>query len=144
MNRLSIIALSVLVFVLIGPAIGSMVVAGSRGGDFTQRVFMVSYVFGIVPALLAGAAYGVLRLRATDVAPPWSLRAAMGAGAGFFGCFVFVAFGATYTLVTAGTSTFRGELDFYGLIFLAGVPAGAICALLMRDWRRSRTLSHSL
>jgi len=140
MNRFSIIAVSLLVFGLIGPAIGSMVVAGSRGGDLSQRVFMVSYVFGIGPALLAGATYGMLRLRATDVAPPWYRRAAMGAGAGFFGCLVFVVFGATYTLVTAGTSTFRGELDFYGLTFLAGVPAGAICALLMRGWLRSRTI----
>jgi hypothetical protein len=141
MKRFSIIAVSSLVFGSIGPSLGAVVVAmTTRHGDFAHHLFPLSYAFGIVPALVAGAIYGVLRLRIGTETLSWRRRAGLGAFSGFIGCLVFVTLGATYTLVTAGTATFRSELDFYGLEFLAGIPAGVICAVVLGPWLRTTAI----
>ena len=137
MKRFRNIAFSILLFGLVGPAIGALVVSVSRGGDFSSRLLPLSYVFGIVPALIAGASYGVMRLRA-KASLPWHLRAVRGAVAGLIGSLVCVALGSTYTLLTASMSTLRSELGFYGLMIVAGVSAGAFCAVLMGHPQRKR------
>lgn len=136
MKRFRTIALSAALFGLIGPAIGGVVVAVSRGGDYPSRLLPLSYVFGVLPALLAGSIYGVMRLRAQDTSLPWYFRAARGAAAGLMGCFVLVFLGAIYTLVTASVATLRSELGFFGLTIVSGVTAGAVCALFIGHRRR--------
>ena len=136
MKRFRTIASSAVLFGAVGPAIGSLVVLGSRGGDFSSRLLPLSYVFGILPALVAGVIYGVMRLRAQDTSLPWYFRAARGAAAGLMGCLIMVILGSIYTLVTASVATLRSELGFYFLTIVSGVTAGAVCALFIGHRRR--------
>jgi hypothetical protein len=136
MARFRTIAVSILVFGLVGPAIGAVVVFVSRGGDFPPALLPLSYVFGIVPALIAGTIYGVMRLRAKDSPFSWHARIIRGALAGLIGSLVFALLGSTYTLLTASVSTLQSELGFYRLMIAAGVSAGAVCAFLIGNRRR--------
>ena len=138
MKRFRTIAISAALFALLGPAIGGVVVLVSRGGDFSSRLLPLSYVFGVLPALVAGAIYGVMRLRAQDMSLPWYLRATRGAAAGLMGCIIMVLLGSIFTLVTASVATLRSELGFYGLTILSGVTAGAVCALFIGHRRGER------
>src|SRR4030095_14828796 len=98
MRRFRIIAISAIVFGSIGPMIGGTLVFISRGGDYSTRLIPLSYVFGLIPALLAGITFGVMRLRAHDQPFPWHGRVIRGAFAGLIGSLVFVVLGAIYTL----------------------------------------------
>jgi hypothetical protein len=124
------VAGTLLVFGLAGPAVGGLVVFLPRG-DFSLELMGLAHVFGLGPALVAGALFSVVRLRKKDALFPWHARARWGAGAGLIGSLVFVILGGTYTLVTAGTSTLQHELRFHGWMLMAGVSAGATCALVM-------------
>ena len=143
MKRIRTITSSILLFGIAGPPIGALVVLASRGWDFPSRLVPLSYAFGIVPALIAGATYGVIRSRAGDSPPPWHIRALRGVGAGLIGSLVFVSLGSAYTLLTASISTLRGELGFYRLMIVAGALAGAVCAVLMGHVGRAPRHSQS-
>jgi hypothetical protein len=137
MGRFLTIASTAMLFGAVGPGIGALVVFAYRGA-IEARAVPLAYVFGILPALVAGAIFGAARFRARGVPFPWQARALRGAGAGLAGCLLFILVGSTYTLVTAEMSTLRGELSFYGVMLVAGVLAGVVCALLMgRWWRRA-------
>jgi len=125
-------AMTTLVFGAVGPAIGAVVIWLQRPPGSFQKVVLLSYVFGGVPTLVAGVAYG--RLRSRESGPPsrWHTRALLGATAGLFGCFMFFLFVSVYDLLTVSDATLR-DLDFRFLrrLIVAGVPAGTICALLI-------------
>lgn len=53
---------TVLVFAVLGPLIGAVPVALATGTDFEPTFFILAYVVGGVPFLLAGAAIAVVRI----------------------------------------------------------------------------------
>ena len=91
------------------------------------NVLALSYVFGGIPALIAGAAYGGFSARGYVAAFRWYTRALVGAVAGVFGCLVFFLLVCAYDRLTVGDVYLR----FLPRLVSAGVPAGMICALLV-------------
>lgn len=118
---------TVLVFGVAGPAIGAAVIWLERPPTSFGNVLALSYVFGGIPALIAGAAYGGLRARGYGCAFRWYTRALVGALAGLFGCLVFFVLVSGYDMLTVGDVDFR----FFRRLAVAGIPAGTICALLV-------------
>lgn len=136
MKTLRAIAMTTIVFGAVGPAIGAMVIWLQRPpGGFTD-VVLLSYVFGGIPALIAGVAYGGLRARGNGSPSRWYARALLGASAGLFGCLVFFLFVSVYDLLTVPEPTL-GDLDirFLRRLVVAGIPAGTVCALLIGSGR---------
>jgi hypothetical protein len=97
---------------------------------------LLSYVFGGMPALIAGVAYGGLRARGNGSPRRWYTRSLLGASAGLFGCLVFFLFVSGYDLLTVPEQTV-GDLDirFLRRLIAAGIPAGIVCALLVGSGR---------
>jgi len=118
---------TVVVFGVAGPAIGAAVVWLQRPPTGFGNVVALSYIFGGIPALIAGAAYGGLRARGYGSAFRWYTRALVGAVAGLFGCLVFFLLVSAYDLLTVGDVYLR----FLPRLVVAGIPAGMICALLV-------------
>jgi len=116
----------IVVFGVAGPAIGAAVVWLQRPPTSFGTVVALSYIFGAIPALLAGAAYGGLRARGYGAAR-WYTQALVGALAGLFGCLVFFLLVAGYDLLTVG----RVDLRFLPRLVVSGIPAGMLCALLV-------------
>jgi hypothetical protein len=92
MRTFRTIAVTTAVFGAVGPAIGAIVIWLERPPTGFSNVVLLSYVFGGIPALIAGAAYGGVRARDNDLPPRWYVRALLGAGAGLVGCLVFFLF----------------------------------------------------
>ena len=133
MKNLRAIALSAVVFGVVGPAIGALTIWLERPPTGFRTVVLLSYVFGGVPALIAGVAYGGVRARGHGSPARWYVRAVLGAGAGLVGCLVFFLFLSAYDLWTIPERTIRDlEIRFLWRLLIAGIPAGAICALLTR------------
>ena len=133
MRTFRTIAVTTAVFGAVGPAIGAMVIWLERPPTGFSKVVLLSYVFGGLPALIAGAAYGAVRARGNDLPPRWYVRALLGAGAGLVGCLVFFLLVSVYDLLTISERTLRDlEIGFLRRLVIAGVPAGAVCALLRR------------
>jgi hypothetical protein len=130
------IVVTVVVFGVAGPAIGAAVVWLERPPTGFRNVVALSYIFGGIPALIAGAAYGGLKARGYGAAFRWYTRALVGAGAGLFGCLVFFLLVSGYDLLTVGDVYLR----FLPRLVIAGIPAGMICALLVSPMQSSRSL----
>jgi hypothetical protein len=129
MKNLRAIAMTTVVFGAVGPAIGAAVIWLERPPGGFRDVLLLSYVFGGIPALIAGVAYGGLSARRKGSPPRWYMRALLGASAGLFGCLVFFLFVSGYDLLTISERTV-GDLDI-GLLrrlVRAGIPAGTVCA----------------
>jgi hypothetical protein len=139
LRKLGAIAMTTVVFGAVGPAIGAVVIWLQRPPGGFRDVVLLSYVFGGIPALIAGAAYGGLRARGNGSPSLAYTRALLGASAGVFGCLVFFLFVSGYDLLTVPDWTV-GDLDirFLRRLVLAGIPAGTICALLMDPGRARR------
>jgi hypothetical protein len=136
MKNLRAIAMSTVVFGAVGPSIGAVVIWQQRPPGSFRDVLLLSYVFGGIPALIAGVAYGGLRARGNGSSSRWYTRALLGASAGLFGCLVFFVFVSVYDLVTVPDRTVGDlEIGFLRRLVLAGIPAGTICALLMGSAR---------
>jgi hypothetical protein len=136
MKNLRAIALTAVVFGAVGPAIGAMVIWLQRPPGSFGDVVLLSYVFGGIPALIAGVAYGGLSARGHGSPSRWYARALVGASAGLFGCLVFFLFVSAYDLLTVSEPTV-GDLDIGSLrrLVVAGIPAGTVCALLIGSGR---------
>ena len=136
MNNLRAIATTTAVFGAVGPAIGAAVIWLQRPPGSFRDVVLLSYVFGGMPALIAGVAYAGLRTRGNGSPRRWFTRALLGASAGLFGCLVFFLFVSGYDLLTVSGQTV-GDLDIRVLRRLvgAGIPAGSVCALLVGSGR---------
>jgi hypothetical protein len=137
MTNLRAIAATVTLFGLLGPAIGGAIAFASRPEDL-RLMAGLAYSFGIVPATIAGAIYGSIRVRAPQP-PRWHARLLWGAAAGLIGCVaMFLLVGAIDLVIVRDSPGYRyfdpGRLR---QLIVPGVPAGAICALLMG--RRSTT-----
>jgi hypothetical protein len=124
------IAITTVIFGAVGPPIGALVIWLQRPPGTFRDVVLLSYVFGGMPALIAGFAYGILRARGN--ASRWYTRALLGAGAGVVGCVLFFLFVSAYDLLTVSDWTF-GDVDmrFLRRLVGAGIPAGIVCALLI-------------
>jgi hypothetical protein len=130
--RLRTIAITTVTFGAVGPAIGALVIWLQRPPGTFRDVVLLSYVFGGIPALIAGVVYGRLRARGNASASRWYTRALLGAGAGVFGCLVFFLFVSAYDLLTVSDWTFGDvEMRFLRRLVAAGIPAGIVCALLI-------------
>jgi hypothetical protein len=126
MKGLRSIALTALVFLVVGPAIGTALILGSRG-PIGVRELELGYAFGGIPMLIAGIAFGVVRNRSSRP-PPWYTRVLWGAGAGLFGV-VLLFLVITLDDVRQDVHPWF-DTSFLRVMVMAGVPAGAICALL--------------
>ena len=138
MRRLRSLALIVMVFLVVGPAVGALVIWLERPPASFRTVVLLSYAFGGMPALIAGIVYGSVRIRGHGVPSRWYARALLGAGAGLFGCLLFFLFLSVVDLLTVPdwrVSTL--EIRFLRRSVGAGIPAGIVCALLVGS-RRSR------
>jgi hypothetical protein len=136
LRKLRAIAKTTVVFGAVGPAIGAIVIWFQRPPGGFRDVVLLSYVFGGIPALIAGGAYGVLRARGNGSPFPRLMRALLGASAGLFGCLVFFLLVSGYDLLTVRDWTVADlEIRFLRRLLLAGIPAGTVCALLMGSGR---------
>jgi hypothetical protein len=136
MKKLRAIAMTTVLFGAVGPAIGAAVIWLERPRGSFRDVVLLSYVFGGIPALIAGAAYGGLRMRGSGFPSRWYRRALLGAGAGLFGCLVLFLLVTGYDLLTVSEMTVRDlDIHFLRRLVAAGVPAGTICALLVGSGR---------
>jgi len=135
-KNLRAITMTTVVFGAVGPAIGAAVIWLQRPPGGFMDVVLLSYVFGGIPALIAGVAYGGLRARGNGSPSPWYTRALLGASAGLFGCLVFFLFVSGYDLLTVSEPAV-GDLDvgFLRRLVVAGIPAGTVCALLIGSGR---------
>jgi hypothetical protein len=138
-KTLSAIAMTTVVFGALGPAIGAAVIWLERPPGSVRDVLVLSYVFGGIPALIAGLTYGGVRARRLASTSRWYTRAMLGAGAGVVGCLVFFVLVSGYDLLTVSEPTIRDlDIGFFRRLVAAGIPAGTVCALLIGP-RRSFT-----
>ena len=136
-KTLRAIVITALAFGAVGPVIGAAVIWLQRPPGHFRLVLLLSYVFGGVPALIAGVAYGVMSVRGSGLPARAYARALVGAGAGLFGCLAFFVFVSVYDFMTRADWTMANlDLRFLRLLVPAGIPSGAICALLMGSGRR--------
>jgi len=136
MKNLRTIAMTTGVFGAVGPAIGAVVISLQRPPASFRDVLVLSYVFGGIPALIAGVAYGGLRGRGNRSLSLAYMRALLGASAGLFGCLAFFLLVSAYDLLTVPDRTVGDlEIGFLRRLLLAGIPAGTICALLIGSAR---------
>ena len=138
MRTLRTVVLISAVFVVVGPVVGAMVIWLERPPGSFGTVVLLSYAFGGVPALIAGIVYGAASVRGRGAPSLWYARALLGAGAGLLGCFLFFVFVSVFDLLTvSGWTVGDLEIRFLRRSIGAGIPAGTVCALLVRS-RRSR------
>jgi hypothetical protein len=124
------IAWTTIVFLLVGPALGALVVLGTRGALGVGEL-AVAYAFGSIPALIAGAAFGVVRDRARDSPFRWHVRALWGACAGLMGSLAYWFGDSLAPLFARPPASPVFEWAFLQLIVRAAVPAGIVCALFV-------------
>jgi hypothetical protein len=140
MKKFRAIAMTAALFGAVGPAIGAGVIWLERPPPNVTDLVLLSYVFGSVPALIAGIAYGGLRARANGSPLRWPMRALLGAGAGLFGCLVFFLLVSGFDLLTVSDATVRDlDIAFLRRLIVAGGPAGIVCALLAGPGRSRRS-----
>ena len=136
MTNVWAVTITTLVFGAVGPVIGALVIWLQRPPTGFGSVVALSYVFGGIPALIAGVAYGSLRARGSALPSRWYARALLGASTGLFGCVVFFLLVSGYDLLTASEWTIRDlDVGFLRRLVLAGTPAGTLCALLVGSTR---------
>jgi hypothetical protein len=128
MKNLRAMAMSTVVFGTVGPAIGAVAIWQQRPPASFRDVLLLSYIFGSIPALIAGVAYGGLRARGNGPSSRWYTRALLGASAGLLGCLVFFLFVSVYDLlIVSGRTVGDLEIGFLRRLVLAGIPAGTTC-----------------
>lgn len=136
MRSLRTVALISAVFVVVGPAVGAVVIWLERPPGSFGTVMLLSYAFGGVPALIAGIVYAAVNVRGRGVPSRWYARALPGAGAGLLGCLLFFLFVTVFDLLTVSGWTVRDlEIRFLRRSVGAGIPAGIVCALLVGSSR---------
>lgn len=128
MKSLRTIASTALFFGLVGPAAGGLIcvltcLVPLEGGPIP--VFLASYLMGIIPAVLAGIAYGVVRIRTGDSLKRWHLRAFWGLISGVSGSLLF-------SMGVFLSGTMPPGNGFPLTITVLGALAGASCAVLLR------------
>jgi hypothetical protein len=124
MKSLRTIAGTTLFFGLVGPVAGGLILIVPSEFGFIRGV-VASYLVGGAPALLAGIAYGAVRVRTNDSLTRWYLRALWGSIAGVFSSFLFC-------LGVFLSGTMPPGYGFSLTITALGALAGALCALLLR------------
>jgi len=138
MRSLRAVGLISAVFIVVGPAVGAVVIWLERPPGSFGTVMLLSYAFGGVPALLAGIVYAAVSIRGRGVPSRWYARALLGAGAGLLGCLLFFLFVTVFDLLTVSGWTVRDlEIRFLRRSVGAGIPAGIVCALLVGSSRSS-------
>lgn len=124
MKSLRTIAGTTLFFGLVGPVAGGLILLVPSEFGLIRGV-VSSYLVGGTPALLAGIAYGAVRVRTNDSLTRWYLRALWGSIAGVFGSFLFC-------LGVFLSGTMPPGYGFSLTITVLGALAGALCAVLLR------------
>ena len=126
MKRLRTIAGTALFFGLIGPVAGGLIILVPDFGLI--EVVVASYLVGGTPALLAGIAYGAVRVRTNDSLTRWYLRALWGSIAG-------ASSSSLFSLGVFLSGTMPPGYGFPLTITVLGALAGALCAVLLRPKR---------
>lgn len=124
MTSLRTIASTALFFGLAGPLAGGLILFVPSEFGFIRGV-VASYLVGGAPALLAGIAYGAVRVRTNDSLKRWYLRALWGSIAGVFSSLLFC-------LGVLLSGTMPPGFGFSLMITALGSLAGALCAVLLR------------
>jgi len=124
MKSLRTIAGTTLFFGLVGPVAGGLILLVPLELGLI-RGFAASYLVGGTPALLAGIAYGVVRVRTNDSLTRWYLRAIWGSIAGVSSSFLFC-------MGVFLSGTMPPGYGFPLTITVLGALAGALCAVLLR------------
>lgn len=124
MKSLRTIAGTTLFFGLVGPIAGGLILLVPSEFGFFRGV-VASYLLGGTPALLAGIAYGAVRVRTNDSLTRWYLRALWGSIAGASSSLLFC-------LGVFLSGTMPPGYGFSPTITLLGALAGALCAVLLR------------
>jgi len=124
MKSLRTIASTTLFFGLVGPVAGGLILIVPLEFGLIRGV-VASYLVGGAPALLAGIAYGAVRVRTNDSLTCWYLRALWGSIAGAFSSFLFC-------MGVFLSGTMPPGYGFSLTITVLGALAGALCAVLLR------------
>jgi len=124
MKRLRTIAGTTLFFGLVGPVAGGLILIVPSEFGLIEGV-VASYLLGGTPALLAGIAYGAVRVRTNDSLTRWYLRALWGSIAGVFSSLLFC-------MGVFLSGTMPPGYGFSLTITVLGALAGALCAVLLR------------
>jgi len=124
MKRLRTIAGTTLFFGLVGPVAGGLILIVPSEFGLIEGV-VASYLLGGTPALLAGIAYGAVRVRTNDSLTRWYLRALWGSIAGVFSSLLFC-------MGVFLSGTMPPGYGFSLTITVLGALAGAFCAVLLR------------
>ena len=124
MKSLRTIAGTTLFFGLVGPMAGGLILLVPPEFGFIQGV-VASYIMGGIPALLAGIAYGAVRVRTNDSLTRWYLRALWGSIAGVLSSSLFC-------LGVFLSGTMPPGYGFSLTFTVLGALAGALCAVLLR------------
>ena len=135
MKSLRTIAGTGLFFGLVGPVVGGLILLVPSDFGFIGGV-LASYLMGGIPALLAGIAYGAVRVRTNDSLTRWYLRALWGSIAGVFSSLLFC-------LGVFLSGTMPPGYGFSLTFTVLGSLAGALCAVLLRPRRTSSLIDES-
>ena len=73
---------TVLIFATVGPLIGGFLLALATKADFERGFFILSYVVGCLPALVAGLVVGMVQMRRGSAGAVVTLMVGLAAGAG--------------------------------------------------------------
>jgi len=73
---------TVLIFATVGPLIGGFLLALATKTDFERGFFILSYVVGCLPALVAGLVVGMVQMRRGSAGAVTTLMVGLAAGAG--------------------------------------------------------------
>ena len=123
-KSLRTVAGTTLFFGLVGPLVGGLILFVPLEFGLLRGT-VASYIVGGPPALLAGIAYGAVRVRTNDSLTRWHVRALWGSIAGVFSSSLFC-----LGVFLSGTMPpgYGFSLTITGL----GALAGAFCAALLR------------
>lgn len=124
MKSLRTIVGTALFFGLVGPLAGGLILFMPSEIGLLSGV-VAAYLVGGSPALLAGIAYGAVRVRTRDSLTRWYLRALWGSIAGVFSSLLFC-------LAVFLSGTMPPGYGFPLTVTALGALAGALCAVLLR------------
>ena len=105
---------TVLIFAALGPLIGGFVLALATKADFERGFFILSYVVGCLPALVAGLVVGMVQMRRGSAGALVTLMVGLTAGAGI-------------ALFMAGIRAADRFEWYLAVLFVASVLATFVC-----------------